>query len=75
MPPSTPAIATAITDGSNGISADQQGDENHPAARHGDPSNQDEFAAALDPVGELIDLSLEPHDFVARILTIHMKLL
>ena len=33
--------------------------------RHGDPSGQDEFAAAFDPGGELINLRLESHDLVA----------
>jgi hypothetical protein len=35
---------------------DQQSDKDHTAARDGDPTDQDEFTAALDPGGEVINL-------------------
>jgi hypothetical protein len=41
------------------------------AARHGDPAGHDEFAAALDPGRQLIDLRLEPHDLVAMVAVVH----
>jgi hypothetical protein len=41
------------------------------AARNGDPTDQDEFAAALDPGGELIDLPLKPHNLVAMVAVVH----
>src|SRR6516164_10052045 len=50
---------------------DQHGDQNGPATDHGDPAGQDKFAAALDPGGELIDLSLKPHNLVAMVGVVH----
>jgi len=47
--------------------ADHHGDENDAAGRHGDPAGHDEFAAALDPGRQLIDLRLEPRDLVAMV--------
>ena len=35
------------------------------------PAGQDEFAAALDPSRQLIDLRLEPHDLVAMVAVVH----
>jgi hypothetical protein len=65
MPPSTAVTASAITDGSNWIALTNVGGENGPAAHHGDPTNQDKFAAALDPGGELIDLRLKQNNLIA----------
>ena len=39
--------------------------------RNGDPTDQDEFAAAPDPDGELIDLCLKPHNLVAMVAVVH----
>jgi hypothetical protein len=46
---------------------DQDGDENYVAAYYGDLTAEDEFAATLNPVGELIDLRLELHDLIAKV--------
>jgi hypothetical protein len=50
---------------------DQHSDEDCTAAYHGDPAGQDEFATALDPGDELIDLRLKPHNFVTMIAVVH----
>jgi hypothetical protein len=50
---------------------DQHSDEDRTAARNGDPTDQDEFAATLDPGGEPIDLRLKPHNLVAMIAVVH----
>jgi hypothetical protein len=46
-------------------------DENHSAARDSDPSGQDEFAATLDPSGELIELRLKPDNFFTITTVVH----
>ena len=51
--------------------ADQHGGENGPTAHHGDPTNQDKFAAALDPGGELIDLRLKQNNLIAMVAVVH----
>ena len=51
--------------------ADQHSDEGSTAAHHHNPTNHDEFAAALDPGGELIDLRLEPHNLVVMVAVVH----
>jgi hypothetical protein len=52
-------------------SSNQHGEENHAAARDGDSSGQDKFAAALDRGLELIDLHLQPHNLAMMIVPIH----
>ena len=41
------------------------------AGGHGNPRRQDEFAAALDPVRERLDLRLQAHDLLVRVAVIH----
>ena len=50
---------------------DQQGDQNGPAAHHGDPTNQDKFAAAFNFGGELIDLRLKQNNLIAMVAVVH----
>ena len=70
MPASTAATAPAITDGSNWIAPITMATRTTPPP---DPAGHDEFAAALDPGRQLIDLRFEPHDLVARIIISHLK--